>query len=133
MSEQQQQLDELGNDLAADQVYLVKRSLIGFGWACAPKHMTVEQVQEAVLAPDFEQYIENVGKPVPWTVAPREHADPTLQSPGRCAECEDRQHWFLIGGTTGIVLLAMSDDYEGFPPGLKAVGLDEDEQGGNNV
>lgn len=106
--------DEAGNVLDDKGVYLVK-TLIGAGWCCAPKHMTLEQVQEAVDN-TCEPYLPGT----PWTVAPREHSDADLRSPGYCKECPDtRQHWFLIGGMSGLVLMAAFGQTDGFPEGLE--------------
>lgn len=112
-------LDNLGNDLDSDRVFICARALIGNAWVCAPKHMTLEQVQIAVDV-QCEPYIPEMrGEPAtPWTVTPREHEDETLVSPGRCVECDDRQHWFMLGGMTGVVLAAMTDS-SGFPPDLE--------------
>lgn len=107
--------DKAGNNLDSDEVFIISSPLcIGMGWCCAPKHMTCEEIQQALLH-SGKDYIP--GR-TPWTVTPREHEDETLQSPGKCAEHPDRQHWFLIGGSTGVVLLAMSGDNEGFPKDL---------------
>lgn len=112
--------DKMGNELESDGVFIVKRALIGSAWCCAPKHMTREQVQEAVNE-TCEPYIPamNDEPPTPWTVTPREHTDPELQSPGHCNECPDtRQHWFMLGGISGAFMMALSSDSSGFPDDL---------------
>lgn len=93
------------------RIILAKRGLIGAGWCCAPKSMSLEEVQIAVHR-ELEPYLPAMhGEDVtPWTVIRREHADPEWVSPGKCADCEElRQHWFMIGGLSGVFLLAMGD------------------------
>jgi hypothetical protein len=114
-------VDKAGNDLSTDQVFLIKRGLIGSGWCCAPKHMNLEQVQAAVDE-QCEPYLPAMcgESETPWTVAPREHEDKELVSPGLCNENCDRQHWFLIGGISGAFLLAMTEEGStGFPDDLR--------------
>jgi len=82
-------------------------SLFGSGWVCAPKFMTRDQVAEAVDR-ECDPYIPalNGEEAVPWTVVERVHEDEGLESPGLCSEEDDHQHWFMIGGLSGLVLLA---------------------------
>lgn len=91
------------------KVVLAKRGLIGFGWCCAPKSLSLEEVQRRVHI-EIEPYIPDLGngEVTPWTVVARDVEDPEWVSPGRCADCEDRQHWFMLGGTSGAFLLAMT-------------------------
>jgi hypothetical protein len=118
-------LDKAGNDLTSDEVFIISSPIsIAVGWACAPKHLTLEQVQEQLLNDPSKDYIPGH---TPWTVAPREHADPDFQSPGRCGDHPDRQHWCLIGGLTGVVMLKLADDCDGFPEGLTLQRYDEEE------
>lgn len=108
-------IDAAGRDLDTGGVFVVQRALIGNGWACAPKHLTAEQVQHQ-LDITGQVYIPGT----PWTVAPRQHDDPKFQSPGHCEECPDtRQHWLLLGGMTSVVLMALADDAEGFSENLE--------------
>lgn len=112
-------IDKAGNDLATDAVFLAKQSIVGFGWVCAPKHLTLEQVQAAT-----EEQIGEYCPGTPWTVVSRKHDDPELVSPGVCGQCPDtRQHWFALGGRTAVVLLAASADSSGFPEDLQLKGL----------
>lgn len=113
-------VDAQGNDLSTSQVFLITRSLLGWGWCCAPKHMSAEEVQIAVDM-QCEPYTPSCsGEPAtPWTVCPRQHPDEAFISPGRCDEDCNRQHWFLLGGATATFLIALSPDQRfGLPRGL---------------
>lgn len=92
------------------KVVLAKRGLIGAGWCCALKSLSLEEVQRLVHQ-QIEPYLPAMhGEDVtPWTVVRREHPDEEWVSPGRCNDSEDRQHWFMIGGMSGVFLLAMGD------------------------
>lgn len=96
------------------KVVMAKRGLIGFGWCCAPKALTIEEVQKRVHQ-ELEPYIPDMGdgEVTPWTVVRRTHSDEEWVSPGRCRDSEDRQHWFMIGGVSGAFMLAMMPDDEG--------------------
>lgn len=101
-------------DPSSDEVVIASRALFGSGWACAPKKLSREEV-EAALDAAGEQYIPGT----PWTVVTREHDDPELCSPGRCAHTDDRQHWLLLGGITGVFCMAGQEDTSGFDPTQK--------------
>lgn len=71
----------------SDKVFPVKIGIFNM-WVCAPKHLTLEQVQEAVndMPPS--------GTTAGWQVEEKTEADnPLTLSPGLCAESADRQHW----------------------------------------
>lgn len=97
--------DKQGNLLTSQDVFIVKRAMLGSGWCCAPKSMTLEQVQRAVDE-QCEPYCEGT----PWTVTSRINDDPELQSPGLCAECDDRQHWLMLGGLSGLLIITLDPD-----------------------
>lgn len=114
---------EIHIDPYEGKVVMAKRGLIGFGWCCAPKSMSIEEVQRAVHR-ELEPYIPDMGdgELTPWTVVRRVHSDPEWVSPGRCADSENRQHWFMIGGMSGAFMLAMMPDEEG----SETAGIDPD-------
>lgn len=101
--------DVNGRDMSGGDVFLVQRAPIGGGWVCAPKHMTQLEVQLAVDKRDtVEPYLpDGTG----WIVLARHHEEWDLRSPSLCGECsEDRQHWFVAGGLTGVFFCFMSAD-----------------------
>lgn len=103
----------MSSDPYNGKVVLAQRGLIGSGWCCAPKSMSQEEVQLAVHR-YLEPYIPDLGdgEVAPWTVVKRTHAEENKVSPGRCDEHPDRQHWFMLGGVSGIFLMALGGDEE---------------------
>lgn len=125
-------IDLQGNDLSTDRVFLVRRAMLGFGWCCAPKHMTAAEVQAAVDA-QCEPYTPAAyNEPAtPWTVCPRqaEGLAEDLISPGLCDEDCNRQHWFLLGGASAVFITALGGAKMrlGLPKGLSIRMTPEDE------
>lgn len=89
MMEKLSTLDKAGRDLASDTVFMVKQGLLG-GWVCAPKHMDIDAVQNAVRRDVFPS-----GTSAGWIVDAIESDASDLCSPGLCGEDDDRQHWHV--------------------------------------
>lgn len=80
-------IDQQGNDLSTGTVFFVAEGFLT-GWVCAPKSLTQEQVQAQVTWPS--------GTSAGWVVQAEESDDPQKQSPGKCDEDCDRQHWLVV-------------------------------------
>jgi hypothetical protein len=69
----------------------------GFGWVCAPTHMSRAQVEEAVNAKGWAGACECCHR----YILRRVHEDNTLVSPGPCGDTPDgsisttRRHWTI--------------------------------------
>lgn len=94
--------DAQGRDLSSDRVFLVKRGIIGNGWVCAPRDFDLQQVEDAVQA-QVEEYCDGTR----WTACGCDSLDPEYCSPGACAEDPARQHWLVIGGSFGLMQIAL--------------------------
>lgn len=92
-------IDQTGNDLDTKRVFLVKQGIFGGGWVCAPKWMSQRQVQEAIWD-HVPQYVPGSA----WIAVKRKHEIKEMQSPGLCGECNDRQHWLVLGGLSGFLV-----------------------------
>jgi hypothetical protein len=72
------------------KVMMVQQALLG-GWVCAPKSMSLDEVQAAVHRDVYPS-----GTEAGWIVEAIESDDPKYVSPGLCAEDCERQHWHVV-------------------------------------
>lgn len=128
--EQELNIDKQGNNLDGEGVFLVKEGFV-HGWVCAPKSMTLQQVEEAIntqgYVPAYCYDLE--GNRSSWVpVAVTGKADPDMNSPGHCLECpDDRQHWLVCGGIAGLMLYSAGlglGETMTLPDGQKVEGSD---------
>lgn len=79
--------DKAGNELESNEVFCVQMHILNM-WVCAPKDMTMKEVQSAV------DRMPPAGTSAGWQVQhdPDNKSEEFL-SPGRCDEDCNRQHW----------------------------------------
>lgn len=82
-------IDKGGNDLDERKVFMVASGIFS-GWVCAPKDMSMEDVQSGV-----DRNVFPSGTSAGWRVEAQDHEEDDLVSPGRCAEDCSRQHWLV--------------------------------------
>jgi len=78
--------DKQENDLESNEVFMVAQGVLN-AWVCAPKSMSIEEVQEGV------DKLPPAGTFCGWQVTKQVDDDPHHCSPGLCAEDDNRQHW----------------------------------------